>query len=367
MSIGAGASFNGFVPFPSSNAWNQDISSAPVDPNSASIINYVGSSTPVHPDFDSTGGGIPYVVVDSSITPLVRINLSDATQSDLMPMPFPLNAPIETGSDHHVLVVDRATCWLYEVWEGSLSGGLWSAYNSAIWDLQNYESRPLTWTSADAAGLPILPGLVRYDEVASGAVDHAFRFTVPNTWAAYVAPATHWAATNSGSPIPMGMRIRLKASVDISGFSASNQAILTAMKKYGLIMADNGSAMYVSGAPDSRWNDSDLHNLTLLTASDFEVVQMPTEIANNNVPSGPAPIINTFTASATTVSAGTAVTLSWDATNVSYYYVNPSVGTGVGVVRGNSVVVNPAVTTTYTLTATGAYGRTTANVTVQVQ
>jgi hypothetical protein len=165
----------------------------------------------------------------------------------------------------------------------------------------------------------------------------------------------------------MGMRIRLKANVDISGFSASNQAILNAMKKYGLIMADNGSAMYISGAPDSRWNDTDLHSLTSLTASDFEVVQMPTEITNSNVPSGPAPIINAFTASATTVSVGTAVTLSWDATNVSYYYVNPSVGTGVGVVRGNSIVVNPSVTTTYTLNATNAYGRTTANVTVQVQ
>jgi PKD repeat protein len=367
MSLGVGANLNGFVPFPASNAWNKDISSAAVDPNSGSIINYIGGSAPLHPDFNSSGGGIPYIVVDSLTAPLVNITLADSSQSDLMPMPFPPNAPIESGSDHHVLVLDRNTCWLYEVWLGAFNGGQWSANNSAAWDLLNYNNRPYTWTSADAAGLPIFPGLVRYDEVASGVVNHAFRFTVPNTWAAFVAPATHWAATNSGSPIPMGMRIRLKASISISGFSAANQVILTAMKKYGLIMADNGSAMYVTGVPDTRWNDSDLHNLTSLTAADFEVVQMPAEISSSNVPLGAAPVINSFTASANTVSAGTAVTLSWNATGVSYYYISPSVGTGVGIVRGSNAVVNPTVTTTYTLNTTNAYGRATANVSVNVQ
>jgi hypothetical protein len=347
--------------------WNEDISSAAVDPNSGSLINYIGSSAPLHPDFDSSGGGIPYIVVDSSTTPLVNISLPDASESDLMPMPFTSNAPIETGTDHHVLVLDRNTCWLYEVWEGSWNGTKWSANNSAVWDLQNYNSRVLTWTSADAAGLPIFPGLVRYDEVTSGVINHAFRFTVPNTFAAFVAPATHWAPTASGSPIPMGMRIRLKASFDISGFSAENQVILTAMKKYGLIMADNGSAMYVSGAPDSRWDDDDLHNLTSLTASDFEVVQMGTEITENNVPNGQAPVISTFTASASTVSSGTAVTLSWDATNGSYEYTNPSAGTQVGTVRGASVVVNPTATTTYTLYVSNSYGRATKTVTITVQ
>jgi hypothetical protein len=366
MSTGAEASFNGFVPFPGNNPWNQDISSAPVDPNSASIINYIGASKPLHPDFDSSGDGIPYTVVDSSVTPLVTMSLADSSESDLMPMPFPVNAAIEGGSDHHVLVVDRNTCWLYEVWEGAYNGQ-WSANNSAVWDLQNYNSRIYTWTSADAAGLPILPGLVRYDEVAAGAVHHAFRFTVPSTWAAFVAPATHWAQTNSGSSIPMGMRLRLKASFDISAFSAENQVILTAMKKYGLILADNGSAIYVTGTSDSRWNDSDLHNLTTVIGSDFEVVQMPTETTANNVPTGVAPVIASFSASATTVSSGTAVTLSWSGSNASYYFINPSAGTQVGTVRGSSVIVNPTTTTTYTLSATNSYGRANAGVTVHVQ
>ena len=303
MSVGVGASFGGFVPFPTGNAWNTDISAAPVDANSASIMNYIGLASPLHADFSSTGFGIPYIVVDSTTTPLVRVNLSDPSESDWMPMPFPANAPIEGGGgsgDSHVLVADKNGCWLYEVWLGAFSGGQWSANNAAVWDLLNYNSRPYTWTSADAAGLPILPGLVRYDEVATGAIHHAIRFTVPRTWAAFVAPATHWAATNSGSPIPMGMRVRLKASKDITGFSAANQVILTAMKTYGLILADNGSAMFFTGAPDSRWDDNDLHNLTTVTAADFEVVQMPTEIHSGNVPMGAAPLINSFTASATT-------------------------------------------------------------------
>lgn len=367
MSLGAEASFNGFVPFPGNNPWNEDISSAPVDPNSSTIINYIGASTTLHPDFDSIGDGIPYIVVDSSVTPLVTMTLADSSQSDLMPMPFPADAPIEGGSDHHVLVADRNTCWLYEVWEGAYSGGQWSANNSAVWDLQNYNNRIYTWTSADAAGLPILPGLVRYDEVSAGAINHALRFTVPNTWAAFVSPATHWAQTNGGSPIPMGMRIRLKASFDISGFSAENQVILTAMKTYGLILADNGSAIYVTGTADTRWDDDDLHNLTTVVGSDFEVVQMPTEIDSGNVPTGAAPVITSFTAAPTTVSAGTAVTLTWSASDASYLFINPSVGTQVGTLRGTSVVVNPAATTTYTLNATNSYGRTTATVTVQVQ
>jgi hypothetical protein len=367
MSLGAHASFNGFVPFPSNNPWNENISSAPVDPNSSTIISYIGATTPLHPDFDSTGDGIPYIVVDSSVTPPVTVTLADSSESDLMPMPFPADAPIEGGSDHHVLVADRNTCWLYEVWEGAYSGGQWSANNSAVWDLQNYNNRIYTWTSADAAGLPILPGLVRYDEVTAGAINHALRFTVPNTWAAFVSPATHWAQTNSGSPIPMGMRIRLKASFDISGFSAENQVILTAMKTYGLILADNGSAIYVTGAADTRWDDDDLHNLTSVTGSDFEVVQMPTEIDSGNVPTGAAPVISSFTASPTTVSAGAAVTLTWSTTGASYLFIDPSVGTQVGTVRGASVTVNPAATTTYTLNATNSYGRTTATAAVTVQ
>jgi hypothetical protein len=165
----------------------------------------------------------------------------------------------------------------------------------------------------------------------------------------------------------MGMRMRLKASFDISGFSAENQVILTAMKKFGLILADNGSAIYVTGAADTRWDDDDLHNLTTVVGSDFEVVQMPTEIDSGNVPTGAAPVIGSFTASPPTVSAGTAVTLTWTAAGASYLFIDPSAGTQVGTVRGTSVVVNPAATTTYTLSATNSFGRDTSSATVTVQ
>jgi hypothetical protein len=227
--------------------------------------------------------------------------------------------------------------------------------------MQTYNNRPLTWTSADAAGLPIFAGLVRFDEVAAGAINHAIRFTVPVTKSAFVSPATHWAGNSSSSPIPMGMRLRLKAGFNVSGFSASNQVILNAMKKYGLLMADNGSAMFITGAPDSRWDNTDLHKLGTVTADNFEVVQMPATITSANVPQGSAPTISSFTASATSVTAGTAVTLSWQAAGASYYLLDP-----VGPVRGNSVVVNPSATTIYTLSATNSFGRTQKTITIQV-
>jgi hypothetical protein len=203
---------------------------------------------------------------------------------------------------------------------------------------------------------------VRFDEVASGAIRHAIRFTVPGTKSAFVSPATHWAGNDSTSPIPMGMRLRLKSGFNVSGFSANNQVILNAMKKYGLLLADNGSAMFITGAPDSRWDNNDLHQLGTVTASNFEVVQMPTIITSTNVPSGAAPTIGSFTASSTSITAGTAVTLSWQATGASYYLMNSLVGP----VRGNSVVVTPSATTTYVLTATNSFGRRTASVTVTV-
>jgi hypothetical protein len=224
--------------------------------------------------------------------------------------------------------------------------------------------RPWTWTSADAAGLPIFPGLVRYDEVAAGQIQHAIRFTLPQSRAAVVLPATHWASnsTSTNAP-PMGMRLRLKASYDISGFSANMQVILSAMKKYGLIMADNGSAMYISGAPDSRWDNDDLHNLGQVPASAFEVVQMNPVYTASNIPQGAAPGIASFTASPTSVSSGGSVTLSWNVSNASYVIVSPQ----AGAVRGTSVTVQPGQTTTYTLYATNQFGRSTATVTVNVQ
>lgn len=371
FAVGQDASLNGFRPFPDANPWNQDISSAPVDANSNTIVGFIGNTVGLHADFGSgtlSGAsiGIPYIVVDSSTQAEVNVNIGTfSDESDVVPMPIPATAPIEGApnpGDNHVLVLDKNTCWLYELYQGKITAGQWSATGSAVWDLQAYNNRPYTWTSADAAGLSIFAGLVRFDEVASGSINHAIRFTVPGTKSAFVSPATHWAGTDSSSPIPMGTRLRLKSTFNVSTFSASNQVILNAMKKYGLILADNGSAIFISGAPDSRWDNNDLHQLGNVTAANFEVVQLPAQIASGNVPQGSAPAIGSFTASATSVTAGTAVTLNWQASGASYYLVNPEAGP----VRGNSVVVNPSATTTYTLSATNSFGRSTASVTITV-
>ena len=368
MSTGQGASLGGFVPFTGSSAWNTDISTAPVDPNSATIIsNWVGSVN-VHPDFGSDPTyGIPYVVVDGS-QPVVDVNLQAyGDESDPGPMPVPANAPVEGGSsstgDRHVLVLDNGNCFLYELYNSSPnSDGSWSADSTAVWDLLGNEQRPYTWTSADAAGLPIFPGLVRYDEVAVGKIQHAFRFTLPRTSAAFTPPASHDAATSSDPTAPpMGMRLRLKPSYNISGFDASMQVILTAMQKYGLILADNGSALYVTGAPDSRWG-SDLDSLKTVPASAFEVVLINPVYTDSTAPTGAVPTISDFSATPQSVSSGGNVTLAWTTSNATYEIVSP----GVGAVRGTSVTVNPTATTVYTLYSTNQYGRTTATVTVTV-
>jgi hypothetical protein len=375
MSAGQGGSLNGFVPFSSDSLWNKDISGSPVDPNSSAIINFIGPTAGMHADFGSglyQGSiiGIPYSVVSGTQTPVNVTFTAYGSESDPGPMPVPANAQIEggpnpTGGDRHVLVLDNSNCFLYELYSAVPNGnGTWNADSAAVWDLLGNEQRPWTWTSADAAGLPIFPGLVRYDEVAAGQIQHAIRFTLPDSRAAMVLPATHWAATSSNAIAPpMGMRLRLKSSYDISGFSANMQVILSAMKKYGLIMADNGSAMYISGEPDSRWDNDDLHNLGQVPASAFEVVQMSTVYTASNVPTGAAPTVASFTATPASVSSGGSVTLSWDAGNASYVIVSPQ----PGAVRGTSVTVQPTQTTTYTLYATNQYGRTTANVTVTVQ
>lgn len=386
MSTGDNASLNGFVPFPASSAWNTDISSAPLDPNNAAITSAAGfAGLHLHHDFSSVAGGnygIPYVVVDSSTTSLVPISVVDyASESDVALAPFPTTAPIEGSpadcvgwpdayvGDSHVLVLDRNACILYETFNTHRCNGQWSSSSETIWDLRNYEQRPWGWTSADAAGLPIFPGLVRYDEVASGAINHAIRFTMQHTkndsnGGYFVEPASHAAGTDWGVYNVMGMRVRLKASFDISGFSAANQVILTAMKKYGMILADNGSYFYFQGVPDPRWDDDDLHNLDSVQSSNFEVVQMtPTYPGYDDAtaPTGNPPTINSFTASATSVSAGTAVTLTWDTANDSYDFIDQ-----LGGVRGGSVTITPSATTTYTLNATNQFGRSTQAVTVTV-
>ena len=368
MSAGQTPSLNGFVPFSSSSLWNTDISSAPLDPNSNSIIsNWVGAAN-VHPDWGNDPSyGIPYVVV-SGTQSLVGINLNAyGDESDLGPMPVPASAPVEGGSsstgDRHVLVLDNGNCFLYELYNSSMnSDGSWNADSTAVWDLLGNEQRPYTWTSADAAGLPIFPGLVRYDEVASGKIQHALRFTLPKTSAAFTPPASHYAAnTNDPTAPPMGMRLRLKSSYNISAFSTQMQVILTAMQHYGLILADNGSSLFVTGVSDSRWG-SDLDSLKTVPASAFEVVQMNPVYTGSNYPTGASPTIGSFMASATHVSSGGSVTLSWSVSSADYVIISP----GPGAVRGTSVTVNPTATTTYTLYATNQYGRTTATVTVSV-
>ncbi|MGA2050967.1 MAG: Ig domain-containing protein, partial [Terracidiphilus sp.] len=387
MSTGDDASLNGFVPFQPTDAWDTNISSAPLDPNNAAITSAAGfAGLHLHHDFSSTAGGnygIPYVVVDSSTTPLVPINVLDyASESDVALAPFPLTAPIEGApadcdgwpdtyiGDSHVLVLDRKACMLYETFNTHRCNGSWSASSETIWDLKNYEHRPWGWTSGDAAGLAIFPGLVRYDEVAAGAIKHAIRFTMQQTKndandGYFVEPATHAAGTVWGVSNVMGMRIRLKASFDISSYSAANQVILTAMKNYGMIVADNGGYFFFQGAPDPRWDDNDLVNLDSIQSSNFEVVQMtPTFPGWDAVtaPTGPPPTIDSFTASASTVSAGTPVTLTWDTTNDSYDFIDV-----LGGVVGGTVTTKPTATTTYTLNATNQYGRSTAQVTVTVQ
>jgi hypothetical protein len=374
IALGIGASLNGFVPFPASDLWNENIAGAPVDPNSDAIINFIGGTTPLHPDFGSglyagQSIGIPYIVVSG--TPPVKITLTEyGDESDPGPMPVPGNAPIEgypkPGSgDRHVLVLDRDNCWLYELYNAhATKNGNWNAGSSAVWDLLTNEQRPYTWTSADAAGLPVFPGLARYDEFAAGAIQHALRFTVKNSRAAFTPPASHWAA-NSTSPdaAPMGMRLRLKPSYDISGFPAQAKIVLTALQQYGMIMADNGSSMYISGVPDSRWDNDDLGALKSVPASAFDVVLMNPIYTEGNVPQGANPTIASFTANPQTVAAGSSVTLNWNITNGEYNIVSPQ----VGVVQGASVMVVPAKTTTYTLYATNQYGRTTARVKVTVK
>jgi hypothetical protein len=375
ISLGQGGSLNGFLPFPADNAWNQNIADATVDPNSAAIINFIGASDPVHPDFGSgeyqgSSIGIPYIVVDSDQAPVAINFTAYGDESDPGPMPVPASAPIEgypnPGSgDRHVLVLDNSNCWLYELYSSyPQSDGSWNAASAAVWDLTADEQRPLTWTSADAAGLSVFAGLARYDEVASGEIKHALRFTLQDSRAAFVPPASHWAANSTNAnAAPMGMRLRLKASFDISQFSATNQVILAALQQYGMIMADNGSNMYISGAPDDRWDNDDLHNLDQVTAADFDVVTMNPIYTQANLPPGAAPSISSFTASPSTVSAGAQVTLQWNVTGASYFDVTPQ----VGAIRGTSVLVTPSQTTTFTLNATNEFGRTTSTVTVTVQ
>jgi hypothetical protein len=268
--------------FPANNPWNQRIDRLPVAPNSAKLIVSIGLGDPVHPDFgtvfDGAPNGIPFEVV-SNRTPRVPVSFTFASESDGHRYPLPRNVPIEGGprstGDRHVIVVNRDTCTDYELFDAQPHNGgrRWSAGSGAIFNLHSNHLRPAGFTSADAAGLPILPGLARYDEVARGVIDHALRFTAPRTARAFVYPARHQASTLTGPNLPpMGLRVRLKSNVNISGLPYQARIVALALKRYGLILADNGSPWFISGAPDRRWNDDALHQLDRLTGRDFEVV-----------------------------------------------------------------------------------------------
>ena len=278
--LGIGARLNGAIPFPADNAWNRDISGAPVDANSANLIASIGLSTGLHPDF-GVPFGIPYVVVAGSQTRVPIRFTAYGDESDPGPYPIPSNAPIEGGGDRHVLVIDRDNNKLYELFGAvAQSDGSWDAACGAVFVLDSNTVRPLAqpgWTSADAAGLPMFPGLVRYEEASAGLIAHALRFTVQSSRRAYVPPATHWASASTSANLPpMGMRVRLKSSFVIPGsFSTESKAVLQALKRHGMIVADNGSDWYITGAPDPRWNSSKLNSeLGSVKGTDFEVVRM---------------------------------------------------------------------------------------------
>jgi len=268
--------------FPADNPWNQRVDGLPVAKDSAQLIASIGLGAPVHPDFgtvyNGAPNGIPFAVVGKH-TRRVRVSFLYASESDKGRYPLPVHVPIEGGphstGDRHVIVVDRASCRDYELYKAYPldHGKRWHAGSGAIFNLRSNHLRPAGWTSADAAGLPILPGLARYDEVAAGVIDHALRFTAPCSAARYVYPARHYAATCSGPNLPpMGLRVRLKASVNIAGLPNQARVVAQALKRYGLILADNGSPWYISGAPNPHWSNNALHQLDRLTGSDFEVV-----------------------------------------------------------------------------------------------
>ena len=267
--------------FPASNPWNERVDTLPVATDSAQLIAAIGLSTGLHPDFGSglwDGGpiGIPFDVV-SRTTPHSRVRFGYADESDKGPYPIPRSVHIEggaqSGGDRHALLLDRDACRLYELYDLHGSGSSWTAGSGAIWNLRSNRLRPAGWTSADAAGLPIFPGLARYDEVARGVIDHALRFTAARTRRAYLYPARHDASSSDDPSLPpMGLRVRLKANVDISHFPKQARIVLQALKTYGMILADNGSSWYISGAPNPKWSNDDLHTLGQITGGDFEVV-----------------------------------------------------------------------------------------------
>ncbi len=267
--------------FPASNPWNQRVDKLPVSADSAQLIASIGLDAPVHADFGSgtwDGGpiGIPFDVV-SHTTPRSRVSFEYADESDRVRYPIPRSVHIEGGphatGDRHAILVDKHACRLYELYDLHHTSKGWTAGSGAVWSLRSNHLRRAGWTSADAAGLPMFPGLARWDEVSRGTIDHALRFTAPETRRAYVYPARHYASSSNDPALPpMGLRVRLKATVNVSSFPRQARIVLRALQRYGMILADNGSPWYVSGAPNPHWSNDDLHSLGRLTGADFEVV-----------------------------------------------------------------------------------------------
>ena len=284
LAVGAGAAFGLRIPaaprcpiFPSSNPWNRRVDRLPTAAASDAIVRSIGIGGGLHADFGSglyQGGpiGIPITVVPGSQRK-VPVSFDYAGESDRGPYPVPRGVRIEAGSDRHAIVVDRDHCGLYELYALRRAAGGWHAGSGAIWNLRSNKLRPAGWTSADAAGLPILPGLARYDEVERGRIDHALRFTVERTRRAYVYPARHYASDLTDPDLPpMGLRVRLKAGYPIRAFPRQARIVLEALKRYGMIVADNGSSWFISGAPDPHWSNEQLHSLGRVPGSAFEVV-----------------------------------------------------------------------------------------------
>lgn len=284
--LGVVAHMRGYRPFPATNPWNLDISKSRVDPNSDAIIASIGAGKPLHPDFfanyDGKGVyGMPYRVVGGN-EPRVPIRFGYAEESDPGPYPIPLDTPVEGGpdgdGDRHVIVIDRDNLKLYELFRAfpDRAAGVWKAETGAIWDLKTNTDRPIGWTSADAAGLPIFPGLVRYDEFEHfGAIPHAIRFTCVKTRRAFVHPARHYASKRTDANLPpMGMRVRLKGNYDIAKFPPQAQIVLKALKTYGMILADNGGDWFMTGCPSPKWDDGQIETLKRVKGRDLEVVRM---------------------------------------------------------------------------------------------
>lgn len=268
--------------FPTNNIWNTWILNLPVDPHSQTYIESMGPGLPLHPDFGATGG-IPYAVTDGD-QPVTQVAFDDGSESDHGPYRIPDDAPLEIGEDAHLLVLDRSRCMLYELFAARHTGTQqWQAGSGAIFNLKSNQLRPLTWTSADAAGLPILPGLARYEEVKAGRITHALRFSTRLTRREFVWPGRHFAATSTDSHLPpMGQRFRLRGTFDISGFSPDTQVILTALKGYGMMLADNGGPWFITGAPDVRWSSTMVAELRKVTGSDFEAVDTSSLMVNRD-------------------------------------------------------------------------------------